>query len=137
MAYHTLEDLKNTVPEEIIIALSDDSMVGVVNETVVAALIASTDSLIDSYVSAQNSIPLTPCPAEIRDIACDITIYKLYKRRQEELSDTRRLAYKDAIRLLEQIRDGKHELNVSIAANNSYSSGVVISDHYTFGDSNA
>lgn len=130
MAYHTLDNLKAVIPEEIIISLTDDGDVGKVGEEVLAPAIAATDSLIDSYVSAQYSVPLASVPAEIVDIACDITAYKLYKRRQEELSDTRLKAYREAIRLLEQIRDGKHPLNIAAPSSGGFSSGVVVSDAF-------
>jgi phage gp36-like protein len=135
MAYHTLEDLINVIPEDIIISLSDDGLLGVVDDQVVNAAIAATDSLVDGYISAQYPVPLAVVPPEVCDLACDITIYKLYKRRQEELSETRRLAYKEAIRLLEQIRDGKHPLNIVAATVSGFSCGVVESSH--FGSGNA
>jgi phage gp36-like protein len=129
VAYHTIDDLKSAVPPDTLLALVDDAGVGdfgddamkIINDT-----IAGTEALIDSYLAPFYQTPVIPVPTEIRDYACDITLYKLYKRVQEQLSETRRAAYKDAIQYLKDIRDGKQTLP-SVISSSGFSSGVVVS----------
>lgn len=128
--YLTLDDLKAVIPEEVIIALTDDGGVGTLGTAELDKAIAGACSEIDSYLSARYPVPLTTVPENIRDIACDITAYRLYKRRQEELSDTRRAAYKDALKVLTDIRDGKQILQIPETTSSSFSCSVAISSHF-------
>lgn len=133
MAYSTITDLKKVIPEEIIIQLTDDAgAIETVDTDTVDEAIAQADDEIDTYVGVKYDVPLdAPVPPVIRGISCDITIYKLHKRRVAEMPETWENSYRAAVKLLKEIRDGKQPLPIadtSPAA--SLSSGVLVTTHF-------
>jgi phage gp36-like protein len=111
MAYCTLADLKKAIPERNLIQVTDDEGAGTVNASRVTQAISDADDIIDTYLRGKHTVPLdvTPFPAIIRRISVDLTIYLVYRRRLEfEPTDAMAAMYKEAIRFLEGIRDGKN-----------------------------
>ena len=73
----------------------------------VAAEDAEND--INFYIGARFSLPLEPVPSTLVRVASDIARYRLYEdHAPEEVRDR----YKDSLRLLEQIAQGKINLGV-------------------------
>jgi phage gp36-like protein len=132
MAYSTLTDILKVIPEVTVIQLTDDVAANSVDEAKVDEAIALADGEIDTYVGVKYPVPLTaPVPAIIRGISCDITIYKIYKRRLEEVPETRETSYRDAVKLLKEIRDGKMPLPIAdVDPAASFASGVLVTSHF-------
>jgi phage gp36-like protein len=88
-------------------ALVDDEGDGSrVQERILAALEAATDEM-NSYISQQYSLPLSdPVPGILTKLACDIATYAIYAHSYDEVPDTRRDRYRDALNTLEKIADG-------------------------------
>jgi len=109
MAYCTLEDLEKIMPEQDLIELTDDDVPAAVIVTAnVDKAIADAGELIDGYLRARYSLPLTPAPGLINTLACDIAVYRLYARRvkltpPEGVSER----YKNALKLLDLIQKGE------------------------------
>lgn len=117
MAYSTINDIENVLPEKDIIALTDDEdinpgsieadnpghadIIARVNDAIAAA-----DSEIDAYSSNNYSVPFSPVPAIINTLSVNIAIYNLYSRREEEIPPTRQTRYDNAIALLTKISEG-------------------------------
>ncbi len=137
MPYSTFEDLKKTVPLELIRQLVTDEGDGtlIAAETEARALEsgADADSEIDQYLEpAGYTVPLSTVPPMIRGFSCDIWAYKLYKRK-DVVPESRRNAYKDAVATLKDIRDGKMKLPALLPASEAvFSSGALVTSH--FGD---
>lgn len=83
---------------------------------------ADADALIDSYLAAKYATPLNPVPPLIVHIAADIARYKLYDDAPPKEVDKR---YKDAIKLLEQLRDG--DISIPGATTADLAGGVAVS----------
>lgn len=133
MAYSTLADIKAALPKQTIKQLTDDDGLGFIDEARVTAAIADADGEIDGYLEGgRYTVPLSPVPEIINRCSIDIATYHLYKRRMEEMPETRRMAYKDATRILERISDGKMKLTVSTPPSDDYAFGTEVSSH--FGD---
>jgi len=115
MPYCTLEDLIETLPEERIIELSDDSDVPTsVNEDNIDRAIAKADGDIDGYISGRYSLPLTTIPQKIKDISVDLAIYYLFTRRPERKAPEEiRIKYSDGLKRLKDIQDGKFLLGIT------------------------
>jgi len=128
MAYCSLEDLKKALPEASLIQLTDDESLGAVNEERVSEAISKADGEIDGYIGGRYSVPLSTVPDVIRRCSVSIAVYLLYTRTMEDVPDTRRGDYKDALRILERIQDGKMTLNLSDSSDFAF--GVVISSHF-------
>ncbi len=105
--YSTLTDLKKLIPEETLIQLTDDEDIGVVNQGRIDEAIAQADSEIDGHCGAKYSVPFDPVPDIVKKFSVDLAIYNLYSRKVEEIPQTRADRYKNAIRQLERISDGK------------------------------
>jgi phage gp36-like protein len=113
--YSTLDDIKKLIPEEVVIQLTDDENLGVVNQTRIDEAIASADGEINGYCGARYTVPFSTVPDIIRKMSVDIAIYNLYSRRLEEIPETRADRYKNAIRQLEGIAKGVISIGESIA----------------------
>ncbi len=119
MAYSTLADLKKAIPEANLIAITDDENLAVVNEGRVTQAIEDADALIDTYLRGKHTVPLSTVPVPIRRASVDLATYYLYSRRMEfEPTESMQNKYKEHVRFLEAVRDGKNLLNdIESAAN--------------------
>jgi phage gp36-like protein len=106
MAYSTETDITNQIDEAVLVELTDDEAIGVVDSDRVTRAIADADEEIDGYVGSRHTVPLDPVPAVVRKLSVDIAIYNLYARRVDEVPPVRQKRYDGAIRLLEQIAKG-------------------------------
>lgn len=111
MGYCTLEDIQEQIPEEELIALTDDAGNDVIDTSAVDRAIEDADGEIDGYCGRRYSVPLSPVPKIIRKFSVDIAIYNLFSRR-EGAPEERRTRYKDAVRFLENVAKGIISLGV-------------------------
>jgi len=117
MVYITIADLKKVVPEQDLIQLTDDSVPATtINTDNVDRAIADAGELMDGYLRERYSLPLSPVPGLIGTLACDIAVYRLYARRSR-LDPPEGVAerYRNALKLLEKIQDGKITLGAGSA----------------------
>lgn len=92
MAYATLQDLRDSFPnDDIVAALADDDVVA-------ARALAAADAAIDGYVGSVYTLPLSPVPGQLRDIACDLARFRLYDENPGDLIVMRHKAAVDALR---------------------------------------
>ena len=134
MAYSTESDMIKALPEETIEELTDDEQSSEIHSPFVVEAISKADGEIDAYLVNRYTTPLAvPIPDIIRGISVDIAIYYLYKRRVEEIPETRVMSYKDSIRTLRDIRDGKMPLPITEeeeATASDIAFGAVKSSHF-------
>jgi phage gp36-like protein len=114
--YCTLADIQAVIPEQDLVELTDDSLPpAVVDQIKVNRAISDAGELIDGSLRGRYSLPLSPAPGLINTLAVDLAIYRLYSRRirltPPEVVGER---HKEALKLLEQIRNGR----VSLGAEN-------------------
>ena len=109
--YSTKEDLVKVLPEETLHQLVNDEETGVEADldARITEAIAQADGEIEMYLGGRYSVPLVTT-AGLRRCSCDIAIYHLYARYDETIPETRETRYKDAVRILRDIRDGKMPL---------------------------
>lgn len=97
-----------------LIALTDRDNIGVVDSAVLARAQADADAEIDSYLAGRYTLPLSGTfPALVRH-ACNLARYHLSGAEVTEVEAVRN-RYKDAIRWLESVRDGKTRLAADAA----------------------
>jgi len=108
MAYCSLDDLKEIIPEDNLIQLTDDNNIGIIDQSKIDTAISNADIMIDGYLRGHYDLPLDPVPGIIKKISTDIALYNLYSRRFEmDIPDGMRDRYKNALKLLELIQSGK------------------------------
>ncbi len=139
MPYSDINDQKKVMPEETIKQYVDDERTeSLSNPTVLARyneIRDASDSEIDPYLEAAGyEVPLTTVPAMIRGASCIITRYRMGLRK-DSVSETIRAAYKDTIKLLESIRDGKMKLpsvsQADTASETGLGIGVITNTRFT------
>lgn len=109
--YASLEDLKKRVPEEVLVQLTDDNGLGVVDEAMVLGIAADVDELIDGKLRGVYELPLTSVPGIIKAIALDLLTYELYSRRltvPESVKDR----FANQMKVLDQIHSGAIKLGI-------------------------
>lgn len=108
MAYSSITDIIKAIPESNLIQLTDDANSGTVDNSIVDAAIAEADATINGFLQERYPVPLLPVPELIKSISVDLAVFKLYTRRFEmETPEGIRDRYKNAIKLLEMIQNGK------------------------------
>lgn len=139
MSYLSIDDLNTLIPRDTLIELSvDDSQAlddafthKMVNDGIVQAVINDACELVDGYLRGRYSLPFSQTPTLVRQCAMQIARHMMYSRRPEgfDLPETVRNGYKDSIKLLEQVRDGKISIGVPT---NEANAGNIINDDGEF-----
>ncbi len=99
-------------------ALTDREQVGVINPSVLERALADADAAIDSYLVGRYALPLSGSYPVLQRIAGDLARYFLSGAEVTEV-EVVRARYKDAVRYLESIRDGKTVLGAEATARTS------------------
>lgn len=109
MPYATLDSLNKQFGQREVVALTDRDLDGIPDQDVLDDALAAADSLIDSYIGRRYQVPLVDVPKLIVTLAGAIVRYNLSGAGVTE-TDPARNRYKDAVRLLESLRDGEVSL---------------------------
>lgn len=113
MAYCTQSDLEKLLPKNQLIRLTDDEGISEVNAVRIAEVIDSAAEEIDAYIGGQTKLPITgTVPPILGKFNADIAIYNLYSRLAESIPETRADRYKNAIKTLEKIAEGKISIGI-------------------------
>ena len=115
MSYSDLQMIKDRIPEERLIQLTDDGQLGVIDETIVAAAHLTAYGVVNGYCGVKYSVPFSTVPPLIPELEADIATYLLYKRRVDEVPESKRQAYEDAISFLKDVSKGVSSLGVDPA----------------------
>lgn len=116
MRYVSFEQITQSIPEQTLIQLTNDIGYGdSINMGVLDNCVDTAEQRVDAYLSSRYTLPLVTVHSLLTEIVVRLTRYYLYSRRPEgALPDAVKEAYKDAMRELEAIRDGKIMLGISI-----------------------
>ena len=113
MPYATRADLTQRFGAEELIQLTDRALLGTVDAPTVAAALADADAAIEGYLAARYAVPVSPVPALLRRVGCDISRFFLHGNAAPEPV---RQAYEDALRVLKDLADGRAVLVGAAAA---------------------
>ena len=104
MALYCSQDDLNITPEDLAELTTETG--DQADPVVVSSAIADASARIDSYCGGRYQVPFDPAPEFIRRLAKPMAAYFLYLRR-EAVPEAREAAYKDAVKVLERIAEGK------------------------------
>ncbi len=107
MAYSTLTEILNQLPEEELIQITDDDDLGVVDEAIVTGAIADADAEIDGYAGTRYPTPLSTATAMVRKTSRDIAIFNLWSRKPMGPPENVKARYSNAIRFLKDVSAGR------------------------------
>jgi phage gp36-like protein len=113
--YNTLEKIiKLRIPESVLIQLTDDNNLDIVDAETVAGVISAGDALIDSYLRGRLMLPLNPVPDLIPELALDIYAYGIYSLKpQFDMPKTTGERYSAAVATLKLIQKGDVKLGAA------------------------
>lgn len=98
-----------------VIALTDRSNVGAIDDVVLDGALAEADAEIEPYLAPRHTLPLTSVPKILTGFACDIARYRLCGSGGVTETDEIRARYKDAVKFLENVAGGKIGLGLDVA----------------------
>ena len=81
MAYCIQSDIEKRLTADILIEMTDDDAIGVVDTDNLDAAIADADEEIDAYLSIRYSLPFETVPLMVKRMSADLTVCMLYGRR--------------------------------------------------------
>ena len=105
MPYSSQQHLIDRVSEAMLIALTDrsDTPTGAIDTSTLDRALADTDAVINGYLAARYTLPLTTVPALVADLAGAICLWKLHVTSPEgKVKDD----YDAAIKMLRDIASG-------------------------------
>lgn len=103
--YATQDDMVMRFGSTEVIALTDRSYSGRIDDTVLSRALDSASSEIDGYLARRYPLPLTSVPKILSGYACDIARYRLCGATAWTSVDVRE-RFRDAQRFLEQVAAG-------------------------------
>lgn len=125
MAYSTIDDIRALLPEDELMALSDDEGLGEPSLSRVEVAIEQADAEIDAHCAVRYSVPVTPTPLALKRLSVDMAVYHLYSRAVVNVPAVREMRYKNAVRHLEGISKGLISLGLNEAAEAATDSGAM------------
>ena len=125
MTYAAQQDMIDRFGNAEVVALSDRNQDGLIDAAVVTRAIADAGVEIDGYLAGRYALPLPLVPSLLNGVCCDIARYRLCGADVQE-TDAIRNRYKDAVKMLEAMRDGKLTLGLDPANNNVGTGNTVL-----------
>jgi len=93
---------------------NDDPEADSPDEAVLAAGIENVEELVDGYLRGRYELPFVEVPSMVRGLAVNVLRHELYLRRPDgAVPETVQVAYASAVKVLEQIRDGRVTLGIA------------------------
>lgn len=114
MPYCNLEDLIKALNEQTIIDLSNNDPSPAANQDNINEAIGKADREIDGYLRGRYTLPLEIVPEDVKDISTDISIYYLYKRVPDRITEEIVNSYKLRIKRLQDIKEGIFLLSIPV-----------------------
>lgn len=114
MSYCIVSDIEAVIYNEDLIQLTNDLGGDTVDDTKITEAISYVDCMIDGYLRGRYTLPLSsPVPDELKYIAIDFVVYRLYGRRLvTDIPASIDQRYKEVIKLLTSIQNGKFSLGI-------------------------
>jgi len=111
MAYCQTQDIINSITESTVLQLTDDTNAGQIDQTLLEVYMQSSSDEIDSYLSVRYPLPIAAIEesaiGQLREACADLTIYRLFNRRQRGDTDNIISRRNQVISWLKQVRDRK------------------------------
>lgn len=105
--YCDINDLKKIISEKELINLTNDvKPADSVNENMAVENIAFADEIINSALRNKYKLPLIITPNLVKQLSADITIYRLYCRRPQEVPKNYQKNYEIALQILKELQSG-------------------------------
>jgi len=110
--YCKLDDIQGVMSDAELIQLTDDNVPpAIIEQTNVDKAISRAGNLIDGYLRGRYVLPLNPVPGILLDLAVDVAVYNLYKRKKKiKMPESISEDYKNTLKILDLIQNGKVDI---------------------------
>lgn len=122
MTYCTKSDMTSRFGEAELVQLTDANGIGVIDDAVLDLAIADATQQINDKLRGRYPLPVTPAPASLILVACDLARYYLHKDVAPELVTKR---HDNAMRQLRDYANGTARLDVPNATDTAPAQPVV------------
>lgn len=111
--YCTIEDLINRVTEKTLVNLTNDVIpANTIKREIAEDNITIADDLINSSLRNKYVVPLKSVPNLVKQLSADITIYRLYCRRPQNVPENYKKNYEVALQILKDLQSGAKVLDI-------------------------
>ena len=129
--YCTIDDLISRIGEKILINLTNDTTPATtVNSVIAEENIVIADDLINSSIRNKYKLPLSSTPNLIKQLSADITIYRLYCRRPQNVPENYKKNYEVALQILKDLQSGAKVLDLPSSSEDGESTTSISSALY-------
>ncbi len=113
MSYCSTDDIQSVITNDDLVQLTNDSGGDSVDTTKITEAISYVDNIIDGYLRGRYDLPLASTPDELKYIAVDFVVYRLYSRRMStEVPRSISEKHETVINLLSRIQKGTFNLGI-------------------------
>lgn len=105
MAYATKQDMIDRFGEDEITALTDWAGSVILSDVVITTALDASSAVVDFYISGACQTPVDVPQNVIKEITCDITIFKISKKLRDQ--STYQIKYLEAMKMLKMIQEGQ------------------------------
>ena len=113
MSYCSISDIQAVIANDDLVQLTNDSGSDTVDTNKINDAVSYVENVIDGYLRGRYDLPLASIPDELKYLAVDFVIYKLYSRRMyTEIPESVRRKYEEVIKTLEKIQKGSFNLGI-------------------------
>lgn len=116
MSYCTIDNIKERIPEKVILDLTQDDKVKTeIDNGRLTAAIFDSDAIIDRKLKNRYVVPLATVPSSLIRVAVDIAIYFLYRARfNNAMPDTVKESYAEALAYLTELQNGIETIDAEV-----------------------
>jgi phage gp36-like protein len=111
MSYCSITDIQAVIAGDDLVQLTNDFGGDTVDTAKITDAINYVDNIIDGYIRGRYSLPMAAIPDELKFLAVDFVVYRLYSRRmQTEVPASIAEKYGNVIKTLELVQKGMFNL---------------------------
>lgn len=113
MSYCSTTDIQAVIANDDLVQLTNDSGGDTVDTAKITDAINYVDNIIDGYLRGRYDLPIESVPDELKYLAVDFVVYRLYSRRMyTEVPDSILKKYHDVVKTLLDIQRGAFNLGI-------------------------
>lgn len=112
MTYSSLENLKTIIAHQHLINLTNDKPANEINEDCINEALKYADEFINAYLRNKYKLPLQFVPELIVRLATDISAYRLYSRRPNDVPKHIQNNYDEAKKILTNLQKAQMSLDL-------------------------
>jgi phage gp36-like protein len=105
------------IPADDLVQLTNDNGGDTIDTTKIAEAVNYVANIINGYIRGRYALPLASVPEELKCLAVDFAVYRLYSRRiHTEAPESVVEKYKNVIKTLELVQRGQFNLGVEASS---------------------